>query len=703
MLSTVRKVFLYGVLVLMIGACGEKNPFEVLDNAKIQVRDETQILQPNQTLTIGNVEVGAESIGTVLTFQNIGTSDLAIFSFALTSQPEGALRVEVVDGTITPTQEAPWVIAPQGTAGASTSRSIRIMLKRSNAQDVISGSLVVRSNSSLNAATELVFPIEVVDIRPILSISPDTLEFGNVVKGETKTLSMTLLNTGTAPLTITGFRMIAPTDVYTLEGAGSSWKASDETIQGVTLEEPLVVGKGQNASMTVHFSPQTPDPMPGEIYILSNDPDGGEDGHLVVLRGNMTGACFTLNPKVVDMGGYPLDKTKSVNVIVNSCGTKPLEISRIELSQDPIFATSFAVDASALPGLQPGMTEPSAEFPVVMEPGTAGTLTIQYIPEKVQGLNPDGTPILDVSEVEFTTNTFVPERELPVSGHGIEIVCPTAVPQVEEGELVIPQTQLNLHGESSYAGFGEIVKYEWSVEQPEGSTSSFLPNNTIPNPSFQANVAGFYVFTLRVWDDSGNESCVPGQITVEVKPDEVIHVELLWHNEADENEADDQGADLDLHFLHEFALVGKPDFDKDGKPDGWFDAIHDCYWYNRDPNWDIKTTDDDDPGLDLDDKSGAGPENTNLRVPPDGVTYYVGVHYWKASDFGSATATVRVYLKGELVYEVEQGGLVEGDLWDVCSITFGDAQDGTVTPTENAEGGAKVVPNYPTPPQLPTD
>jgi len=59
---------------------------------------------------------------------------------------------------------------------------------------------------------------------------------------------------------------------------------------------------------------------------------------------------------------------------------------------------------------------------------------------------------------------------------------------------------------------------------------------------------------------------------------------------------------------------------------------------------------DDDPGLDLSDEDGAGPEIVNLHIPED-VVYKVGVHYWEDWDYGDSYATVRVYSFEELIFE----------------------------------------------------
>jgi hypothetical protein len=282
-----------------------------------------------------------------------------------------------------------------------------------------------------------------------------------------------------------------------------------------------------------------------------------------------------------------------------------------------------------------------------------------------------------------------------VSGFGALVLCPTAVIQVAEGNEVIPQTVLHLYGDQSYAATGTIAKWDWSVDQPLGSQSVFIPSNTFPNPTFEVNVAGKYTFNLTVYDEQNVPSCAPDTFEVVVIPDEAIHIELLWHTPEDPDETDEgpeAGSDLDLHFTHPWA--GGPDLDGDGQPDGWFDQPFDCFWFNAHPEWgSFDPSIDDNPGLDRDDTDGAGPENINLNIPED-VLYKVGVHYWNDHGYGASYATVRVYIYSQLVFEVPDVKLVDSDMWEVCTVEWPSGKVQVVTDTA---GQYKITPNYQNP------
>lgn len=152
--------------------------------------------------------------------------------------------------------------------------------------------------------------------------------------------------------------------------------------------------------------------------------------------------------------------------------------------------------------------------------------------------------------------------------------------------MVIPQTVLHLHGESSTSNTGSILKYEWTVEQPALSSSKFVPTPSYPSPVFEANVSGKYVFNLTVWDEFGSKSCVEAEQEVLVVPDQAVHIELLWTSPSDPNPDDEgptAGTNLDLHFAHPNA--SQLDLDGDGQKDPWFDPTWDCFWFNPFQNW----------------------------------------------------------------------------------------------------------------------
>ncbi len=239
-----------------------------------------------------------------------------------------------------------------------------------------------------------------------------------------------------------------------------------------------------------------------------------------------------------------------------------------------------------------------------------------------------------------------------------------------------------------------MSQWKWNLDQPGGSISTLTPSNSFPNPSLQADLAGEYHVTLTVWDEAGVQSCVPWKETVHVKPAALVYVELLWATPNDPDETDvgkGKGSDLDLHFAHPAKATGGPDIDGDGFGDPWFHLPYDTFWFNDHPDWgSFDEAIADDPILLRTDNDGAGPESLAFDLP-EGVQYRIGVHHWDDYGFGAAVATLRVWIDGELTWEQSGTTLEPQAMWDAV-ILDGDTLE--VTPVKNAQGTAKVTPDY---------
>jgi hypothetical protein len=395
-------------------------------------------------------------------------------------------------------------------------------------------------------------------------------------------------------------------------------------------------------------------------------------------------ACIDVNPSMVSFGGKSVGEKVMVPVELSSCGEIPLEVYGISVAAGS--SANYSIDLTDLE------ITPTADSPLVIGPGSSVAFHAIFAPSEDNPIDSEGHLILDIGSIRILSNAPSGETEVNLSGAGTCLCSGTAIIECVEGDEVPPQTTLHFFGDKSIGVQGtEIVKWEWSVEQPNGSMSVFVPSLSYPNPTFEVNVAGVYTFNLVVWDSTGQPSAFPAAYQVVVIPCEALHIELLWHNPEDPDETDigpEAGSDLDLHFLHPWAAG--PDVDKDGEPDGFFDIPWNCFWFNAHPNWgSFDPGINDDPGLDRDDTDGAGPENINLDIP-ENVVYRVGVHYWNDHGFGPAYATVRVYIYGQLVFEVSEVQLVVSDMWEVCTIEW---PSGKTSPVTTAVG-YKIIPGY---------
>ncbi len=439
---------------------------------------------------------------------------------------------------------------------------------------------------------------------------------------------------------------------------------------------------------------------PSDVHASSsNIPDGGiltrtksDTQPPLDAAGTDSGSMpvgLVVTPSAVKFGAKLVGQLNSLSVELANTSGAELRIHRIELEAGS--SPTFSLDFKSLPGHGDG-SAPSLGSPVIFKSGDKATVTVRFVPAKLTPLDAKGVPVPEVGSVRIESSGPEPVITVPVSGIGAEKECPTAVVVIKEGEKVIPQTNLHLFGDQSFAPTGAVVKWQWAAKQPPGSASVFVPSSAFPNPTFECNVAGNYQFQLDVWSAEGIKSCVRAEVSVVVIPDEAIHVELVWNTPNDPDQTDqgpEAGSDFDLHFVHEQKAVGDFDVDKDGVPDPWFDQPYDAFWFNAHPNWGgLDPSADDDPSLDRDDTDGAGPENLNLNVPENGAVYRIGVHYWHSHSYGKSFATLRVYIYSNLVWEVGDVSLEEKCLWDAVRIDWPTAK---VTAVPNPKGAGPRI------------
>jgi hypothetical protein len=173
-------------------------------------------------------------------------------------------------------------------------------------------------------------------------------------------------------------------------------------------------------------------------------------------------------------------------------------------------------------------------------------------------------------------------------------------------------------------------------------------------------------------------------------PGSDLHISLTWRTPGDPDESDtgqgmgfSAGSDVDLHLLRT----------DDGK--AWFDWDDDCFWDGPARSWGERySTDEMKPTLDRDDTDGAGPENINVPVLRP-ASLSVGVHSWNDWGYGKSFATVRIYLRGELIEEWAEVEIRNGDLWHSHTI---DGATGAVTRvTLPGADTPNITPQYPIP------
>lgn len=244
----------------------------------------------------------------------------------------------------------------------------------------------------------------------------------------------------------------------------------------------------------------------------------------------------------------------------------------------------------------------------------------------------------------------------PVDGRvsgGVQDACVTL-------SLVTPEAPV-APGTTVYVGLELSDEAElpvrWQLTPVVGSSATL--QRALGGASFGTDLLGDYVVRA---DADG--ACEPAEAVVEVDTADALRVELFWAPLEPERAETFLGRDLDLdlHLLH--PDCEGVDVDDDGRPDGWFDAFFDLYWYNERGEWGGHT-----PASYATFGLTNNPEAAMIPQVVTHGSYRIGVHLFDDRGAGPAKATVRIHVTGQPTIEVSEV-LWRHDLWEVARVVW---------------------------------
>lgn len=676
--------------------CATAGGFGLECNAEIAIKDTGtgQAAKTANVILTGDLDDTGTKVFK-FSISNIGNADLKISKIELTydamsadEQGKPAFTCAAADGT--PCSGASWAVVKPVDGGGTP---VAFQVSYRHIDDALKRKAYVRVYSNSKTKSNFVMSFTTAAGAAKLKVSPETMDFEFVQIGDKRIRSVKLTNIGNADLVISGLDLLGlEKDLFVVVVKGAEYPSG----QAVKLDPPLLIPVNNTLDLEAVYEGKDDLPHNGTIVLQTNDPSltgtGGIGAQAIDVKVNSTGPCLIAVPKVVSFGAVKVGGKGIRPLSLQSCGDLPVKITSAVMLEGS--SDEFAIDWASVAEL--GGQPPSVAKPLEIPVNGKVKIDLTFQPESA---NPvvGGQPVPDKGTIQFESNIVAKTTKVRLEGIASSDTCPTALFTIQEGETVVPQTLLHLDGTPSMdPSGGQVGKYQWEVDQPKGSVELFKPTPGAPSVTFQPNVAGNYVFRLRVWNTAGKESCFAAEKTVVVLPDEAIHVELLWNTPGDKNQSDEgpeAGADMDLHFAHAYA--SGLDFDGDGQPDPWFDPQYDCFWFNKAPEWGSWDPNvDDNPSLDRDDTDGAGPENLNLTLPEDGLTYAVGVHYFDHHGKGPSQADVRIYVYGQLKFQQKSQDLAHKDMWYVADIAW---PSGAITAKGNKTKPYFVTAKYPHP------
>ncbi len=252
-----------------------------------------KILVNPDTLDFGEVALGHQK-SLYLVIENIGETNLDIYNISIADTQFSA-------------NLASFTIAP---------KSAYYVLITYHVKRLDSVNTIVTINSSDLSIPNYYLPVVGSGrdaIPPTISLSLESLDFGSLPIGSTKTSFFSINNLGEDPLYI-----------RTIQSNDSRFKI---------YQNSLTVNAGYPQSVTVTFSPDVADTINGMLTIVSNDAKNDTTYlNLIGIGRNLTVPQMDLSTQRIDFGQVAITQSLTRTFTIHNTGEQLLEVTKIELS-----------------------------------------------------------------------------------------------------------------------------------------------------------------------------------------------------------------------------------------------------------------------------------------------------------------------------------------------------------------------------------
>ncbi len=296
---------------------------------------------PQLTVSAASLSFGSVTLNTAttqsLTLTSTGTSPVTVNSAAITGA--GFSIAQSFPVTLNPSQALTLQVQfDPTTAGALT------------------GQLTITSNSTTGSTAQIALSGAGTtgsgpQSTPQLSVSASSLSFGSVTVNTTATQYLTLISTGTSPVTVNS----AP-----ITGAGFS----------IAQSFPVVLNPSQSLTLQIQFDPTTAGTLSGQLTVNSNSTSGSTIQ--VALAGTGTTAPspqLSVSAPSLTFGSETVNTGTTQSLTLTSTGTSPVTINSVT-----IIGSGFSISQTFPVTLNPSQT---LTLQVQFDPTTTGTLTAQ--------------------------------------------------------------------------------------------------------------------------------------------------------------------------------------------------------------------------------------------------------------------------------------------------------------------------------------
>jgi Abnormal spindle-like microcephaly-assoc'd, ASPM-SPD-2-Hydin/Protein of unknown function (DUF1573) len=283
------------------------------------------VLSPSSTtLAFGNVAVGTTGTQSV-TVTNTGTAAVNI----------AAATIAGAGFTI---------ISGNPSASVPVGQSITVQMQFAPvAGGLANGTLTVTSDAS---NSPLAIALSGTGMQPALTITPASLNFSNVIVGQSSSQNVTLTNSGNANLTM---------NLATISGTGFG-------MTGLAL--PKTIAAGSNISFSVQFTPTSTAAASGTITFTDNATNSPQT---LTMTGSAvaSGSSLVANPGSFNFNNVAVSSSSPETFTLTNSGNATVTINQVSTTGAGFSSTGLTVGQQIAAGA-------SATFTSTFAPTTAG-------------------------------------------------------------------------------------------------------------------------------------------------------------------------------------------------------------------------------------------------------------------------------------------------------------------------------------------
>jgi len=324
------------------------------------------VAQNGDTVDLGQVKVNSSA-----------TDDIAISN-------NGSFDLNISNVTVGP---APFSVKSSPTVVSGGTTSNAIVKFAPTAIGAFAGTLIVIGDDPSNQS-DTVYLIGT-GINSALSITPSNVSFGSVPVLTKVMDTITLQNTGSASLTITGYKLSPASGAF-----------------GIVDSSKHQVAAGASARVVVSFRPDTAGSYSGVLTLTTDD--AAAPSRTINLSGIGVKGSLTIIPSSVDFGSVVVGHDSIISVMLRNSGQASVTISSVQFTgpgaagfSDGSFSTPAVITAGDSTPLHLTFTPAIAQNyqgMALLTLGDGSSLTI--------GLQGVGTTAEGVSKDEFSLPNF---------------------------------------------------------------------------------------------------------------------------------------------------------------------------------------------------------------------------------------------------------------------------------------------------------